>query len=56
MIGAVVLSGVFRLACSDRGVGDFLGRIWVIGCARLWGRGTAMGNGIEHNMGDGWGP
>ena len=55
MIGAVVLSGIRRLACSDQGVGDFLGRIWVVGHTRLWGRGAAIGDGIEHNMRDWWG-
>ena len=27
----------------------------MVGRARLWGRGSAMGDGIEHDMGDGWG-
>ena len=47
-IGAVVLSGVRRIACLNRGIGDLVGRIWVVGGARLWGRGPAMADGIEH--------
>ena len=51
----MVLSCVRRLACLDRGIGDLMGQNRVVVHTRLRGRGPAMGDGIKHDMGDGWG-